>query len=64
MNILKTIQGKIELGKDNSSLVHQIGSGDATNAKFSGNDIVVLTYKGKTELRKENGSLFYLFDLQ
>lgn len=48
----------IDIDNDVSgSLVRTIGSGDATNAKFSGNDIVVSTSKGKTELRKESGSL-------
>jgi hypothetical protein len=30
---------------------------DATNAKFSGDDILITTSKGKSELIKENGSL-------
>ena len=57
MNILKVNNGKVELRKDNGVLIRTIGNGDATNAKFSGNDILVSTNKGKTELRKENGAL-------
>jgi hypothetical protein len=57
MNILKINNGKVELRKDSGSLIRSIGNGDATNAQFSGSDIIVTTSKGKTELRKESGSL-------
>lgn len=49
--------GKVEVRKDNGSLVRNVGNGDAIAAKWSGNEIAVSTSKGKTEIRKENGSL-------
>lgn len=52
--IIAYTKGIVELGKESGSLVSPIGSSDATNAKFSGNDLVVVTKKGKTELRKKN----------
>ena len=61
MNILQIKSGKVEIRKDNGSLVRTIGNGDATNARWNGSDIVVVTTKGKTELRKENGSLIRTF---
>jgi len=57
MNILKIKNGKVEIRKDNGSLVRTIGNNDATNAKWYGSEIAVTTVKGKTELRKENGNL-------
>ena len=51
--------GKVELRKDNGSLIRTIGSGDAINADINndGTLIVVTTVKGKVELRKDNGLL-------
>ena len=59
MNILKISNGKVELRKDNGSLIRTIGSGDAVNADINneGSLILVTTVKGKVELRKENGAL-------
>ena len=62
MNILKIVNGKIEVRKDNGSLIRtfSVTSGDtAVNADFNGNQslIAITTAKGKVELRKENGSL-------
>ena len=59
MNILKISNGKVELRKDNGSLIRTIGSGDAVNADINndGTLIVVTTVKGKVELRKDNGLL-------
>ena len=54
---MTTIKGKVELRKESGSLIRSIGNGDATNAKFSGSDVLVTTSKGKTEVRKESGSL-------
>jgi hypothetical protein len=52
-----TVRGKVELIKESGSLIRTMGSGDATSAKFSENDILLTTSKGKTELRKESGAL-------
>ena len=57
MNIIKTVNGKVEIRKENGTLVRTIGNGDATNAYWAGNDIAIQTNKGKTELRKDNGTL-------
>jgi hypothetical protein len=47
MTILKINSSKIELQKNNVSLIRTIGKGDATTVKFSGKDIMVTTTKGK-----------------
>ena len=47
----------MEIRKENGTLVRTIGNGDATDARWNGNDIATSTTKGKTELRKENGTL-------
>jgi phage baseplate assembly protein W len=57
MNILQVKSGKVEIRKDNGSLVRNIGNGDAVNARWYGADIAITTNKGKTDLRKEYGSL-------
>ena len=59
MNILQIKNGKIEIRKDNGSLVRTIGNGDATSADFNSSQtlIVITTVKGKVEIRKDNGSL-------
>jgi hypothetical protein len=59
MNILKVINGKIELRKDSGSLIRTIGNGDALKADLNndGSLILITTIKGKVELRKESGSL-------
>ena len=59
MNILKLNNGKVEIRKDNGSLVSTIGSGDAVFADFNAAQTLVLitTAKGKVEIRKINGSL-------
>jgi hypothetical protein len=54
---ITTIKGKVEIRKDNGTLIRTIGNGDATGARWNGTDIAISTSKGKTELRKENGSL-------
>ena len=59
MNILKIINGKVEIRKDSGSLVRTIGNGDAINADFNTDQslVAITTVKGKVEIRKENGSL-------
>ncbi len=59
MNILKINGGKVEIRKDNGSLVRTIGNGDAVSADFNHDQtlVVITTSKGKVEIRKENGSL-------
>jgi len=59
MNILQIKNGKVEIRKDNGSLIRTIGFGDAVSADFNHDQslVVITTIKGKVELRKENGSL-------
>ena len=59
MNILQIKNGKVEIRKDNGSLVRVIGNGDALYADFNNNQslVVITTIKGKVQIRKENGSL-------
>ena len=59
MNILKINRGKVELRKDNGSLIRTIGNGDAISADINTDQslVVITTVKGKVEVRKENGSL-------
>jgi hypothetical protein len=59
MNIIKINSGKVELRKDNGSLIRTIGNGDAISADINSDQtlVVVTTVKGKVEVRKENGSL-------
>ena len=59
MNILKINSGKVELRKENGSLIRTIGSGDAISADINCDQslVVITTVKGKVEIRKENGSL-------
>lgn len=59
MNILKIVNGKVEIRKDSGSLVRTIGNGDALNADFNADQslIAITTQKGKVEIRKESGSL-------
>ena len=59
MNILKLNSGKVEIRKDNGSLVRTIGNGDAIAADFNSDQslVAITTVKGKVEIRKENGSL-------
>lgn len=59
MNILQIKSGKIEIRKDNGSLVRTIGNGDAVSADFNSDQslVAITTVKGKVEIRKENGSL-------
>jgi hypothetical protein len=58
MNILKIDNGKVELRKDNGSLIRIVGNGDAINADINddGTLILITTVRGKVELRKESGS--------
>jgi len=49
MNILKINNGKVELRKDNGSLIRILGNGDAVNADIN-NDcslILITTVRGK-----------------
>jgi len=55
--VITTIKGKVQIRKENGSLVREIGNGDATQAKWYGQELAIITSKGKTEIRKENGSL-------
>ena len=59
MNILKLKNGKVEIRKENGSLIRTIGTGSATSADFNSDQSLVLitTLKGKVEIRKESGSL-------
>lgn len=59
MNILQIKSGKVEIRKDNGSLIRTIGNGDAVYADFNGDQslVVITTVKGKVEIRKDNGSL-------
>jgi hypothetical protein len=58
MNILKLNSGRVELRKDNGSLIRTLGNGDAINADINDDCslILITTVRGKVELRKENGS--------
>ena len=59
MNILKINSGKVELRKDNGSLIRTIGNGDAIQADINtdGSLVLITTGRGKVELRKESGAL-------
>lgn len=59
MNILQLKSGKIEIRKDNGSLIRTIGDGKAVTAEFNADQtlIAVTTVKGKIEIRKDNGTL-------
>ena len=59
MNIVKVANGKVELRKDNGTLIRTIGNGDAVAAFFNANQtlVVITTNKGKVEIRKDNGTL-------
>ena len=59
MNIIKTVNGKVELRKESGTLIRTIGNGDAVSAFFNTNQslVVITTIKGKVEIRKENGTL-------
>jgi hypothetical protein len=59
LNILKINKGKVELPKDNGSLIRTIGNGDAVDADINrdGSLVLIITVRGKVELRKDNGSL-------
>ena len=59
MNILIIKNGKVEIRKDNGTLVRIIGNGDAISADFNSDQslVAITTVKGKVEIRKENGSL-------
>ena len=59
MNILKLTNGKLELRKDNGSLIRTLASSGVIDADLNNNGTLVLitTDKGKVELRKESGSL-------
>jgi hypothetical protein len=58
-NILQIKSGRVEIRKENGSLVRTIGNGDAVAADFNNDQslLVITTVKGKVERRKENGSL-------
>ncbi len=59
MNILKLVNGKLELRKDSGSLVRTLASSGVIDADLnnSGTLVLITTDKGKIELRKESGSL-------
>ena len=58
MNILKINNGKVELRKNDGSLIRILGNGDAINADINqdGSLILITTVRGKIELRKESGA--------
>lgn len=53
MNILQIKSSKIEIRKNNDSLVRTIGNGDAISAYFNGDQslVVITSIKGKFENR-------------
>lgn len=59
MNILQIKNGKVEIRRNNGSLVRTIGNGDAVIADFNSDQtlVAITTNKGKVEIRRENGSL-------
>ncbi len=57
MNILKLVNGKVEIREDSGSLVRTIWNGDSSGARWHGSDIAIAISRGKTELRKESGAL-------
>lgn len=59
MSMVVVKNGKVELRKENGSLIRTIKSthGDAVAASWDDENILIETDRGKTELRKENGSL-------
>lgn len=59
MNILKLVNGKLELRKDNGSLIRTLVSSGVIDANLNADAtlIIITTDKGKIELRKESGSL-------
>jgi len=56
---ITTKSGNIEIRDSNGGYVREIqtqsGRGDATNARWVGEDIAITTKKGTTELRDKNG---------
>jgi hypothetical protein len=56
MNIIKINSGKVELRKDNGSLIRTIGNGNAVSAGINNDQslVVITTVNGKVEIRKEN----------
>lgn len=59
MNITKINNGKVELRKDNGTLLRTIETGDAIDADLNADASLVLvtTAKGKVDLYKDNGTL-------
>ena len=58
MKILRINKGKVELRKNDGSLIRILGNGDAINADINqdGSLILITTVRGKIELRKESGA--------
>jgi len=58
MNILKIVNGKLELRKPNGSLIRTIQTSGVVNADINneGTLIVVTNDKGQVILRKDNGA--------
>jgi hypothetical protein len=54
MNILKINNGKVEIRRDTGNT---IGNGDASSARWMGDDVAITTNKGKTEIRRATGNL-------
>ncbi len=59
MNILKLVNGKLELRKDSGTLIRTIINSGVIDADLNNEATMVLitTDKGKVELRKESGTL-------
>lgn len=59
MKILQIKSGKVDIRRDNGSLVRTIGNGDAVSADFNSDQtlVAIATAKGKVEIRRENGTL-------
>jgi len=60
--VITTSKGKVEIRKPNGTIVSSsIGNGDATGARWYGNEIAISTKDGKTEIRNINGSIVKRF---
>jgi hypothetical protein len=59
MSIVLIKNRRVELRKENGSLIRAIGNGHAADANLNGDNslVIVTSDNGHVELRKENGSL-------
>ncbi len=63
MNILKIVNGRVEIRKDNGSVIRTIGNGDCIAADFNNDQslILITTKSGRVEIIKENGTIVRSF---